>query len=67
MCCVPYNSYRLSQYIYQKTPFCSKIAIFLFSAYFGVHFVTIATVKVKLISDLFGMADLLALVCDVLL
>ena len=33
--------------------FCSKMVNFLFSAYFGGHFVTIEMVKAKLISDLY--------------
>ena len=32
---------------------CSKMITLLFSAYFGGHFVTIATVKVKLLPDFY--------------
>ena len=38
---------------------CSKMASFLFSAYFGGHFITIATVKVKLIPDLYTWVSVL--------
>ena len=37
----------------------SKMAVFLFSAYFGGHFVTIATVKVESMPDLFTLAIVL--------
>ena len=39
----------LCYYLRQKSQICSKVATYLFSAYFGGHFVTIATVKINLI------------------
>ena len=35
--------------VIQTSQICSEMANFIFSAYFGGHFVTIATVKVKVI------------------
>ena len=37
----------------QMSQICSKMVIFLFSAYFGGHFFLIATAKVKLIPDFY--------------
>ena len=41
------------------SPICSKMVIFLFSAYFAAIFVTIATVKVESIPDLYTLAFVL--------
>ena len=38
---------------------CSKMVIFLFSAYFGGHFITIAMVKVELMPDFYTLAIVL--------
>ena len=38
---------------------CSKMAIFLFTAYFGGHFVTIKTIKVEAMPDFYTLAIVL--------
>ena len=45
--------------VIQTSQICSEMANFIFSAYFGGHFVTIATVKVKVIWDFYTLVIVL--------